>query len=50
MSGKQRKYTPEFREQAARLAILVRCLMPMNVQSCSVCAGKTPNYVWTVSF
>jgi hypothetical protein len=27
-----------------------RCLMPMNAQSWSVCAGKTPNYVWTVDF
>ena len=85
MSGKRRKYTPEFREQAARLvietgrpvahvaaeigvgeqvlgrwvrlharrprlAILARCLMPMNARSWSVCAEKTPNYVWTVSF
>ena len=85
MSGKRRKYTPEFREQAARLvietgrpvahvaaeigvgeqvlgrwvrlarqaprlAILARCLMSMNAQSLSVCAARTPNYVWTVSF
>ena len=85
MSGKRRKYTPEFREQAARLvietgrpvahvaaeigvgeqvwvvgcafnarrprlAILARCLMPMNAQSWSVCAEKTPNYGWIVSF
>ncbi len=86
MSGKRRKYTPEFREQAARLvietgrpvartwrprsvsvnkcwvvgcafnakrprlAILARCSMLMNAQSWSVCAARTPNYVWTVSF
>ena len=86
MSGKRRKYTPEFREQAARLvietgrpvahvaaeigvgeqllgrwvrlareaaempAILARCLMLMSAQSWSVCAGRMPNYVWTVSF
>jgi hypothetical protein len=85
MSGKRRKYTPEFREQAARLviepagrwrmwlprsvsvnkcwavgcasngtrlqlAILARCWMPMSAQSLSVCAVRTPNYVWTVSF
>jgi transposase-like protein len=85
MSGKRRKYTPEFREQAARLvietgrpvahvaaeigvgeqvlgrwvrrareaaalAILARCSMLMNAQSWSVCAGKTPNYGWTVHF
>ena len=85
MSGQRRKYTPEFREQAARLvietgravahvageidvgeqllgrgcafnakrprlAILAGCLMPMNAQSWSVCAEKSPNYVWTMSF
>ena len=85
MSGKRRKYTPEFREQAARLvietgrpvahvaaeigvgeqvlgrwvrlqrqaaglAILARCWMPMNAQSWSACAVRMPNYVWTVSF
>jgi len=83
--GKRRKYTPEFREQAARLVIetgrpvahvaaeigvvnkcwvvgcafnakppwlviLARCLMLMNAQSWRVGAGKTLNYVWTVSF
>ena len=85
MSGKRRKYTPEFREQAARLVIetgrpvahvaaeigvgeqvlgrwvrlprkrprlviLARCWMLMNAQSWSVCAERTPNYVWTVHF
>ena len=85
MSGKRRKYTPEFREQAARLVIetgrpvahvaaeigvgeqvlgrWVRLqrqaaaagdtgagLMLMSAQSWSVCAVRTPNYVWTVSF
>jgi transposase-like protein len=30
--------------------ILARCSMPMNAQSWNVCAAKTPNYVWTVSF
>jgi Transposase len=83
--GKRRKYTPEFREQVARLVIetgrpvahvaaeigvankcwvvgcafnakppwlviLARCLMLMNAQSWRVGAGKTLNYVWTVSF
>ena len=39
-----------FNVKRPRLAILARCLMPMNVQSWSVCAAKMPNYVWTVSF
>jgi hypothetical protein len=30
--------------------VLPGCLMPMNARSCSVCAGRIPNYVWTVSF
>jgi transposase-like protein len=85
VSGKRKKYTPEFREQAARLVIetgrpvahvaaevgvgeqllgrwvrlardaaepgiLRGCLMLMNARSWSVCAGRMPNYVWTVSF
>src|SRR6188472_4551835 len=33
-----------------QLAILARCWMPMSAQSFSVCAVRTPNYVWTVSF
>jgi len=33
-----------------RLAILAACLMLTSAQSWSVCAVRTPNYVWTVSF
>ena len=66
MSGKRRKYTPEFREQAARLVIetdrvrlvhaaddagiLALCSMLMSAQSWNVCAARMPNCVWTVSF
>jgi len=32
------------------LVILARCWMLMSAQSWSVCAGETPNYVWTVHF
>jgi hypothetical protein len=39
-----------FNATRSRLAILVRCSMPMNAQSWSACAVRTPNCVWTVSF
>ena len=35
---------------AAEVGILPGCLMLMNARSWSVCAGRMPNYVWTVSF
>jgi transposase len=83
MSGRRRKYTSEFREQAARLVIetgrpvahvaaeigvgeqvLGRWVrlqrqaaaagdtgrVLVSAQSWNVCAVRTPNYVWTVSF
>ena len=57
MSGKRGKYTPEFREQAARLVIetgrpgiLLLCSMMMSVPSWNGCASGTLNCVWTVSF
>jgi hypothetical protein len=39
-----------FNGKRPRLAILARCWMRMNAQNWSVCAVRTPNYVWTVSF
>jgi hypothetical protein len=39
-----------FNAKRPRLAILARCLVLMNAQSWSVCAVRTTNYVWTVSF